>query len=109
MVTKYHFSFKNSNFIITLIDSYKTAPCFFFNKQKLDDQLFVDFCAFTCFDTKNFYVMIFRTVFGSQQVKTQKSTNNWLSDFGLIEQNMDFSCIHLAEILRPIAEQISFS
>ena len=53
--------------------------------------------------------MILRTIFGSQQVKTQKSTNNWLSDFGLIEENMDLSCIHLAEILRPITQQISFS
>ena len=41
----------------------------FFNKPKLDNQLFVDFCCFTCFEPKIVFVMIFRTIFGSQQVK----------------------------------------
>ena len=28
-------------------------------------------------------------------VKTEKSTNNWMSSFGLIEENMELSHIHL--------------
>ena len=29
-------------------------------------------------------------------VKTEKSTNKWMSNFGLIEENMELSHIHLA-------------
>ena len=100
------FSSKNSNFIIQNLYSLinKRQLHIFYNKPKLDDQLFVDFCVFTCFKPKIVFVMIFRTIFGLQQVKTQKSKNGWLSDVGLIEENMDLSCIHLAEILRPITQ-----
>ena len=41
-------------------------------------------------------------------VKIHKSTNNQLSFFGLIEENMDLSCIHLAVlgyfIISPLYE-----
>ena len=38
-------------------------------------------------------------------VKTQKSTNKWLSSFGLIVENMELSCIDSAVIdLRTIKE-----
>ena len=29
-------------------------------------------------------------------VDTQKSTNNWMSSFGLFEENVDLSRIHIA-------------
>ena len=51
-----------------------------------------------CLDNKN------RTILGSQQVNSgknrpgnsAKSTNNYLSSFGLIKESMDLSRIHLA-------------
>ena len=53
-------SSKNSNFIIQnlyrLINTRQLHVSF--NKPKLDDQLFVDFCVFTCFEHKIVFVMI---------------------------------------------------
>jgi hypothetical protein len=50
---------------------------------------------------------MFRVILGSDQVnsgkkrgKTQKSTNNHMSSFGLIERNMELSHIYLA-VLTP--------
>ena len=55
-------SSKNSNFIIQnlyrLINTRQLHVSF--NKPKLDDQLFVDFCVFTCIEHKIVFVMIFR-------------------------------------------------
>ena len=59
------------------LDQYETAPSFFSSKPKLDNHLFVDFCFFT-----NSYLvrteiilffLIFRTILGSQQVKTENT------------------------------------
>ena len=78
---------------------------------KLDMQLFVDFCVFTRFwlnlsdrNLKLFWTskqnnFRFRSSkFSQKRVKTQKSTNNRMSSFGLIEKNMELSHIFLAVI-----------
>ena len=65
------FSSKTTNFIIQNLYSFINTRQLhvFFNKPKLDDKFIVDFCGFTCFEPKIVFVMIFRTIFGSQQVK----------------------------------------
>ena len=82
-------------------DSSKFYPI----KPKLDIGLFVEFCVFTSF-------CMIKLFFRSKQnndhimqklVKTQKSTNNLMSSFGLIEENMELSHIHLA-----VSKQISY-
>ena len=78
-------------------------------KPKLDMQVFVDFYVFTRFwlnlsdrNLKLFWTskqnnFRFRSSKLSQKwVKTQKSTNNRISSFGLIEKNMELSHIFLA-------------
>ena len=72
----------------------------FFNKPKLLQPTVLPFNCSEYHNKKNFW---FTTG------KTEKSTNNCLSDLGLIEENMYLSCIHLAKNLRPITQQISFS
>jgi hypothetical protein len=74
-------------------------------KPKLDTGLFVDFCVFTgyyqflhdviiklfCFDLQN-NIMI---TLCKKLIKTQQSTNNPMSIFGLIEESMELSQVYL--------------
>ena len=56
-------------------------------KPKYDDRMFVDSRVFTCCATRKSR---------QEQVKTRKSTNNRSSSFGLTDENMELSRIHLA-------------
>ena len=73
-------------------------------KRKYDNRLIVDFCVFTS-SYQNLPSVIIKLLnnfmirtgqFKYELAKLQKSTNNLLSCFGLIEENMDLSPIHLA-------------
>ena len=70
------------------LNEYETAPNFIQLLPKLDIELFVDFCVFAWCDHK---IVLFWSAeqysdhIMQKQVKTQKSTNNLISSFGLIE------------------------
>ena len=68
------------------------------SKPKLDIGLFVEFCVFPCF-YQFLHDVIIKFCFDLQKGNTQKSTNNPMSSFGLKEQNVELSHIHLAVLL----------
>ena len=82
---------------------------FYSIKPKLEMGLFVDLAEFTCFclflhdviielfhRSKQNNFRFWSGKFSQLQVKTQKSTNNPISSFGLIEKNMELSHIYQA-------------
>ena len=77
-----------------------------FHKPKLDIRSFVDFCVYLFLLHDVLMKLFWRSKQNNfirascknwyKQVNTQKSTNNPMSSFGLIEGNIELSHIHLA-------------
>ena len=90
------------------------SSIFFSFQIKLDMKVFVDFCVFTLIWLKlpDWNMKLFWTSKQNNfrfwsgkishiQVKTQKSINNPMSSFGLVEKNMELSHIYTAVAVNP--------
>ena len=102
-------TFKSPSFntvtTVVQVNEYETAQYFIqLNQNLTSDKLSVDFCVFTCF-YQFLHDVIIKLFWSAEQyhdhimqtlVKTKKSTNNLMSIFGLIEENMELSHTHLA-------------
>ena len=90
------------------LNEYETAPNFIQLSQNLTSDCLLNFVFLPVFTSFCMIKLFFRSKQNNDHimqklVKTQKSTNNLMSSFGLIEENMELSHIHLA-----VSKQISY-
>ena len=105
------FSSKNSNFIIQNRYSFINTRQLhvFFNKPELETNCFwLYLCGFTCFEPKIVFVMILRTLFGSQQVNHRNQQTigfifwlNWSKHGSVLHLfSWDFEAYHSTDLVK---------